>query len=56
MGCGEWAQIGGIEGSERRSGRMKMNVKWVWRVSGLVYVGVVVSGYGIYEKFYENEN
>ncbi|WP_342489617.1 hypothetical protein [Bacillus sp. FSL M8-0049] len=35
---------------------MKMNVKWVWTVSALLYVALVLIGYAIYDEFYQNQN
>ncbi|WP_262982683.1 hypothetical protein [Bacillus safensis] len=34
---------------------MKMNVKWVWTVSALLYVALVLIGYAIYDEFYSNQ-
>lgn len=32
---------------------MKMNVKWVWTVSALLYVALVLIGYTIYDEFFQ---
>lgn len=34
---------------------MKLNVKWVWTVSALLYVALVLIGYAIYDEFYSNQ-
>ncbi|MEC1113776.1 hypothetical protein P4T38_09295 [Bacillus safensis] len=30
---------------------MKMNVKWVWTISALFYVVLVLIGYAMYDRF-----
>ncbi|MDR6682470.1 hypothetical protein MHB66_15740 [Bacillus sp. FSL L8-0167] len=34
---------------------MKMNVKWVWTVSALLYVALVLIGYTIYDELFSNQ-
>ncbi|MCR6471460.1 hypothetical protein QNH25_15885 [Bacillus safensis] len=35
---------------------MKLNVKWIWTVSALFYVALVLIGYTIYDESYQNQN
>ncbi|MEH7791724.1 hypothetical protein [Bacillus safensis] len=35
---------------------MKLNVKWIWTVSALLYVALVLIGYAIYAEFYSNQH
>lgn len=30
---------------------MKLNVKWVWTLSAVIYVALVLIGYAVYDKF-----
>ena len=32
---------------------MKLNVKWIWTVSALFYVALVLIGYTIYDEFFQ---
>ena len=34
---------------------MKLNVKWIWIVSALFYVALVLIGYTIYDEFFPNQ-
>ncbi|MEH3000708.1 hypothetical protein ABEO94_07515 [Bacillus pumilus] len=31
---------------------MKLNVKWIWTISALLYVALVLIGYAIYDGFF----
>ncbi|WP_262982397.1 hypothetical protein [Bacillus sp. LNXM65] len=32
---------------------MKLNVKWIWTISALFYVALVLIGYAMYDEFYQ---
>ncbi|MCP1528710.1 hypothetical protein ABDA29_15425 [Bacillus pumilus] len=35
---------------------MKLNVKWIWTISALFYVALVLIGYAIYDRFYPQQD
>ncbi|WP_263479569.1 hypothetical protein [Bacillus sp. 28A-2] len=35
---------------------MKLNVKWIWTLSALIYVTFVLIGYVIYDEFYAKQD
>ncbi|MDF2003801.1 MULTISPECIES: hypothetical protein [Bacillus] len=34
---------------------MKLNVKWIWTISALFYVALVLIGYAMYDEFYPKQ-
>ncbi|MER3124391.1 hypothetical protein [Bacillus pumilus] len=35
---------------------MKLSTKWIWTLSALFYVALVLIGYAVYDEFYPQED